>query len=125
MTLKTLKDRQNLDKIGEELRKRQDNGEIITLKTLKDLITYLGTGNSSDDEIVKVNKLKAEAVKRIKNCSCCKVYGLTYIYDNDKLVEKRMERELCLACERDKWFNNLTEEDLKEKQLTNSEEIGE
>lgn len=63
------------------------------LKTLKDLGT-----NQVVNEV-----LKKEAIKRVKNC--CPD-------DNVGGIPLRKAKR-CVACERDIWFNNLTEEDLK------------
>ena len=49
------------------------------------------------------NKLRQEAIKRVK--SCCP-------NDNVGGIPLRKNKS-CIACERDIWFNNLTEEDLK------------
>ena len=63
---------------------------MTELKTLKDMKHWHGE--------VKAKELKQEAIKRIKDCDCYNKF-----YDLDK----------CKACERDIWFNNLTEKDLK------------
>ena len=78
---------------------------MTELKTLKDL----KSNNSYLPNYVHLKNLKAEAVKRRKNCkellefSGCHPCGTEY----------RGSIFRCKGCERDMWFHNLTEEDLK------------
>ena len=68
--------------------------ELKTLKDFEDLVYRF----KDDTVVVSKRLLRQEAIKRIKNCKTC----------NKWAVEAH-----CRACERDMWFNNLTEEDLK------------
>ena len=67
------------------------------LKTLNDL-------NKNGNYIMKTH-LKAEAVKRVKNCK--EQIGFKLLCKHSVIGHK------CLGCKRDIWFNNITEEDLK------------
>jgi len=87
---------------------------MTKLKTIKDFkrglleLKSLEESNLSKSELkiisdmdtnksyTSIRELRQEAIKRIKNCSDCQ------------------SNSYCSACCRDIWFNNLTEEDLKE-----------
>ncbi len=83
----------------------------LKLKTLKDLFPPIKDLNmacscTACDEGLDcdIKIIKAEAIKRVKNCC-----------PNDNIggIPLRKNKR-CIACERDIWFNNLTtEEDLK------------
>ena len=68
------------------------------LRTLKEIL------KDEFDYLEAPQLLKAEAIKRVNNC--CPVAGYNY-------PQNKFER--CNVCEREIWFNNLTEEDLGEK----------
>ena len=61
---------------------------MTKMKTLKDIV------------MLKMTRfmIRQEAIKRVKSCGC---YG------------KAAKNYRCIACKRDIWFNNITEEDLE------------
>lgn len=101
--LKTLEERKELDKIGEKLRKRQDAGEEITLKTLKELFGRIEEERAIFvDDWVSVQKLRAEAVKWINSMRAeAQAAGVPKILGDCTVVTKFIE------------FFNLTEEKLE------------
>jgi hypothetical protein len=80
--LKTLKEKQRLDKIGEELRERQKNGEVMTLKTLNEIET-----EEYYDEDWR-DKTREEAVEWIKNSTDQKHWLKFFNLTEEDLEEK-------------------------------------
>jgi len=84
-----------------------EESELETLKDFdfKEYVNYKETPITAW-EFAK-RKLKAQAIKRVKNCC-----------PNDNLggIPLRKNKR-CIACERDIWFYNLTEEDLKNENM--------
>ena len=74
----------------------------MKLKTLKDL-----ERGSINGRYVYSKNLRQEAIKRVRSCK-----EFVQLTRNDKCGTNG---EYCLACERDIWFNNLTEKDLEVK----------
>ena len=70
------------------------------LKTLKDIFGMVRVAGSRPNY---EKELKQEAIKRILNCCPNNNVGGVPLRKNKR----------CIACERDIWFNNLTEKDLK------------
>jgi len=83
------------------------------LKTLKDLIVYLGTGKSKDDEIVKVWKIRQEAIKWIKSDDWSNFIGWLRFekkFTEEEIDDFSQEEFTKYFVEH---FFNITEEDLK------------
>jgi len=70
------------------------------LKTLKDFKERLFKCDKHKDYcgVIETSDLRQEAIKRVKDCC----------------GECRIDNDTCDACRRDIWFNNLTEEELKD-----------
>lgn len=79
----------------------------MALKTLKDM-PQLDCDCCSPDMNSHRYHLKAEAIKRVKNCNA-ELGGTTLLQCGD------IKGNYCSACKRDIWFNNLTEEDLEDE----------
>ena len=78
------------------------------VKTLNDISLIGYSGN-----VVKYREeLKAEAVKWIKDCPCCKVIKIK-VKDNEEPITEQKFRDFCPACLRFFVFFNLTEDNLK------------
>ncbi len=83
--------------LSRKAKKLRENSE---LKTLKELIEFIYKGRlkelESDVCFIDTHTLRQEAIKRIKSCNsaCSKNFR-------------------CKACERDMWFYDITEGDLK------------
>ena len=75
-------------------------------KTLKDI----KEGRYEFVGLVRLDHLKAEAVKRVKYCD-----SLICFTRNDKCGKSldKFPYNYCKVCRREIWLNNLTEEDLK------------
>ncbi|MGR3175082.1 MAG: hypothetical protein ACUZ8N_10840 [Candidatus Scalindua sp.] len=69
----------------------------MKLKTLKDLALKTEIPMWDDGACEQRGRIKQEAIKRVKACKVCELTS------NGK----------CRVCEREIWFNNLTEEDLE------------
>ena len=85
------------------------------MKTLKDL--FFENHNHSEDGTPCIynsekfeKKVKAEAIKWVKNCSCKKIK--IKIQDNNEPIKEEWHRNYCFACLRFIEFFNITEEDL-------------
>jgi hypothetical protein len=69
------------------------------MKTIKDIKTIRQHNFPKRERyLVDLEEVRAEAVKRIIGCNCS--------FGTNPLL-------MCGGCQRDYWFNNLTEEDLK------------
>ena len=49
--------------------------------------------------------IKQEAIKRVNNCP--------YVFGLNLLCQNIIQKYKCCGCQRDIWFNNITEENLK------------
>ena len=80
---------------------------MTELKTLKDL----GWDESGKgDKILTQSELRQEAIKRVKACES--PVDFTRNDRCGKALDK-FPYNYCDVCQREIWFNNLTEEDLK------------
>ena len=79
----------------------------MKLKTLKDIVkrTCNEAGVKEEDCLIDWEELKQEAIKRVKVCKNCKSYA--------DFADCTIESERCIACQRDVWFNSVTEKDLE------------
>lgn len=80
----------------------------MNLKTLKDIEKELEFGFNFGMERMLI--LKQEAIKRVKSCK--KPVDFTRSDRCGKSLDK-FPYNYCEICQREIWFNNLTEEDLK------------
>ncbi len=121
--LKTIKDKQRLDKIGEELREKQKKGEVVTLKTIKDL--QRDFKYTRDEDFVNTPKLKQEAIKWIKkldklnkdNYEKPRGYVVKDFFGlKDVEIDWEESSEIYGMIKILKHFFNITEKDLEEEE---------